>query len=163
MVSGRNFVHFFFKNETETTPETDHVAHVIEEVVNLARQLDLEVNGDDVNELLDSHSQELTIDELIEMREQNVTESDTSDPVPPEKHMTIASLTEGLSSIEKGLKILENIDSNEERVIATKQGIKKLLACYEEILCEKKKALCRQTNLLDFMKPSTSKYSNFFT
>lgn len=40
-------------------PETDHVAHVKEEVVNLSRQLDLEVNYDDVNELLDSHSQDL--------------------------------------------------------------------------------------------------------
>lgn len=40
---------FFFKTETETTSETDYVAHVIEEVVNLARQLDLEVSGDDIN------------------------------------------------------------------------------------------------------------------
>jgi hypothetical protein len=37
--------------------------------------------------------------------------------------MAIANLTEGLSSIEKGLKISENIESNEERVIATKQEI----------------------------------------
>lgn len=35
--------------------ETDQVTCTVEEVVNLARQLDLEVGSDDVNELLDSH------------------------------------------------------------------------------------------------------------
>ena len=57
----------------EITPETDQIAHTVartvEEVVNLTRELDLEVDSDDVNKLLDSHSKELTIDELIEMHE----------------------------------------------------------------------------------------------
>lgn len=84
----------------------------------------MEVNGDDVNKLLDSHSKKLTIDELIEMREQNVTDvSDTSDPVPSDKHMTIAILT-GLRSIKKSLQILRNLDSNKECVIIEKQEIK---------------------------------------
>lgn len=46
--------------------------------------------------------------------------------------MTIANLSEELNSIEKGLKILEKIDSNEERDSTTKRGIKKFLVCYEE-------------------------------
>ncbi|GFW39355.1 hypothetical protein TNCV_1833381 [Trichonephila clavipes] len=41
-----------------------------EEVVNLARQINLEVDSGDILELLDSHNQELTMDELIEMYEQ---------------------------------------------------------------------------------------------
>lgn len=66
----------------------------------------------------------MTIDELIEMRKQNVIEvSNNSDSVTPERHMTIASLTKDFSSTEKGLNILENIESNEERAIATKLGI----------------------------------------
>ncbi|XP_023218164.1 uncharacterized protein LOC111620476 [Centruroides sculpturatus] len=48
--------------------EPDEIGDVIEEVVDLARQINLEVDSDDVQELLDSHNQELTIDELIEMR-----------------------------------------------------------------------------------------------
>ncbi|GFX03012.1 hypothetical protein TNCV_3261581 [Trichonephila clavipes] len=36
----------------------------------LSRQINLEVDSDDVQELLDSHNQELTMDELIEMHEQ---------------------------------------------------------------------------------------------
>lgn len=139
-------------------PGPDEIGNVIKDVVELGRQINLEVDSDDVQELLDSHNQELTIDELIKMREQeeDIENLDSLDPVQLEDQMTVGNLTEALSSIEKGLTILESIDSNEERISVTKQGIKKLLACYEEILREKKKSLTRQTTLLDFMKPSTS-------
>ena len=42
---------FFFKSETEVTPETDQVARTIEEVVSLVRQLDLEVDSDEMLDL----------------------------------------------------------------------------------------------------------------
>ncbi|GFW50604.1 hypothetical protein TNCV_2889061 [Trichonephila clavipes] len=47
--------------------EPEEIGNVIEEVVNLARQINLEVDSDDVQELLDSQHQELAIDELVEM------------------------------------------------------------------------------------------------
>ncbi|GFX50988.1 integrase catalytic domain-containing protein [Trichonephila clavipes] len=46
------------------------IGNVIEEVVDLPRQINLYVDSDDVQELLDSHNRELAIDELIEMYEQ---------------------------------------------------------------------------------------------
>ncbi|GFU86570.1 hypothetical protein TNCV_4480061 [Trichonephila clavipes] len=54
----------------ESVPEPDEIGHLIGEVINLARQISLEVDSDEVEELLDSHNQELTMDELIEMYEQ---------------------------------------------------------------------------------------------
>ncbi|GFX29144.1 hypothetical protein TNCV_3216791 [Trichonephila clavipes] len=48
-----------------------------QEVVDLTKQINLEVNSDDVQELLDFHNQELTIDKLIEMHEQ---EQDIEEP-----------------------------------------------------------------------------------
>ena len=63
----------------------------------------MEVDSNDGSKLLDSHGKELTIDDVMEIREKNAAEeTDTSDAVLPEKHMTVASLTEGLNSIEKG-------------------------------------------------------------
>lgn len=123
----------------------------------IAKQLNLEVNSDDVQEFLDSHNQKLTNDELIEMREQeeDIEQTDLLDPLERENQMTIANLTEGLSLIKKRLQILETIDFNEERVSKTKREIKKLLTCYEEILSEKKINLTRQATLLEYMKPST--------
>lgn len=152
---------FFFTSETqgETISDPEQIDSIIEEVVDIAKQLNLEVDNDDVQELLDSHNQELTIDEVIEMRkyEQDIDQTDSLDPVESVNQMTIANLTEGLNSIEKGLQILEKIDSNEERISTTKRGIKNLLVCYEEILREKKTNLTRQATLLEYMKPSTSK------
>ncbi|GFW70838.1 integrase catalytic domain-containing protein [Trichonephila clavipes] len=57
----------------ELVPETDEIGNVIEEVVtrDLARQINLEVDSDNVQELLDSRNQELTIDELPEKHEQD--------------------------------------------------------------------------------------------
>ncbi|GFX27604.1 RNase H domain-containing protein [Trichonephila clavipes] len=91
-------------------PESDEIVNLNEEAVDLARQIKLEVNNDDVQELMDSHHQELTIDELIEVyeQEQDIKELKCLDPVPSEDRMTVGNLTEGLRLIEKGSYILEN-------------------------------------------------------
>ncbi|GFY15903.1 hypothetical protein TNCV_1285481 [Trichonephila clavipes] len=44
-------------------------SNVVEEVVHLGK-INLEEDNDDVQELLDSHNQELTVDELLEKHEQ---------------------------------------------------------------------------------------------
>ncbi|GFS62500.1 hypothetical protein TNCV_1262821 [Trichonephila clavipes] len=40
----------------ESVPEADGIGHLIEEVADLARQINSQVDGDDVQELLDSHN-----------------------------------------------------------------------------------------------------------
>ncbi|GFV38941.1 HTH_Tnp_Tc3_2 domain-containing protein [Trichonephila clavipes] len=55
-----------------SVPEPDEIGNMIEEVVDLTRQINLEVDSDDVLEQLDSHSQALTIDEFIEIHEQKI-------------------------------------------------------------------------------------------
>ncbi|GFW76485.1 hypothetical protein TNCV_1582641 [Trichonephila clavipes] len=69
-------IHLFFSPITETQVESvlepDEISNLIEEVIDLARQINLVVDSvGDVKEMLDSHNQELTIDELIEMHEQD--------------------------------------------------------------------------------------------
>ncbi|GFX30184.1 uncharacterized protein TNCV_1962911 [Trichonephila clavipes] len=48
-------------------PETDEIGNSIEEVVNLASEINSEKYSDDVQELMNSHNQDLAIDELIKM------------------------------------------------------------------------------------------------
>ncbi|GFW70842.1 hypothetical protein TNCV_3365921 [Trichonephila clavipes] len=66
------FSSFFSNTETReaSVPEPDEIGNLIEEVDDFVRQINLEVNSDGIQELLDSHIQELTVDELIKMREQ---------------------------------------------------------------------------------------------
>ncbi|GFW37962.1 hypothetical protein TNCV_4631631 [Trichonephila clavipes] len=55
----------------------------MEKVVDLARQINLEVESDDVQELLDSHYQELT------MHEQGIEEHESLDPIQSEDRVNI--------------------------------------------------------------------------
>ncbi|GFU75873.1 hypothetical protein TNCV_1653311 [Trichonephila clavipes] len=48
---------------------------------------------------MDSHNKELTMDELVEMHEQ---ELESLDPVQSEYRMTVGNSTRGLSVVEKG-------------------------------------------------------------
>ncbi|GFS62074.1 hypothetical protein TNCV_476461 [Trichonephila clavipes] len=73
------------------------------EVVDLARQINLELGSEDVQELLNSHFQELIMDKLIEMHEQEQDIEEYLDPVQSEDQMTIGNLT-GLSLTEIGLQ-----------------------------------------------------------
>ncbi|GFS86075.1 hypothetical protein TNCV_1583241 [Trichonephila clavipes] len=65
-----------FVTARATVPELDEIGIVIEEIVDLAMQINLEVNSDDVQELLNSHNRELATDELIERhgQEQGIDE-----------------------------------------------------------------------------------------
>ncbi|GFX37139.1 hypothetical protein TNCV_4797071 [Trichonephila clavipes] len=83
----------------ESVSESDD--NVIEEVVDLARQINLEVGNDDVQELLDSYYKELTIDdEPKEMheQEQGIEVFEFLDTVQSEDRITVENLI-GLSLI----------------------------------------------------------------
>ncbi|GFU74214.1 hypothetical protein TNCV_4168051 [Trichonephila clavipes] len=73
------------------------------EVVDLAKKTNLDVDNDNVQELLDSHSQELIMDEPIEMHEQgeDIEELESLDPVQSENRMTVGNLIKDLCFIEK--------------------------------------------------------------
>ncbi|GFV48947.1 hypothetical protein TNCV_1093471 [Trichonephila clavipes] len=62
----------------------------------IIRQINSEVDSDDVQELPDSHNQELTMDELREMhgQEQDIEELVFVDPVQSKDRMTIDNLTQ---------------------------------------------------------------------
>ncbi|GFX42695.1 hypothetical protein TNCV_2196541 [Trichonephila clavipes] len=55
--------------KAESVPKSLKINNVMEEIIDLARQTNLDVDIDEVQELLDSHNQVLTIEELIEKYE----------------------------------------------------------------------------------------------
>jgi hypothetical protein len=54
----------------------NHVANVTETVIEIANRLDSEVSPEDVTELLQSHTQDLRNEDLIEYKEQGIIEED---------------------------------------------------------------------------------------
>ncbi|KAK1327449.1 hypothetical protein QTO34_014163 [Cnephaeus nilssonii] len=55
---------------------------VIKNVVELSKQLDLEVEAEDVTELLASHGEELSAEDLTQLKQQFIEEEDTPAPEP---------------------------------------------------------------------------------
>ncbi|GFW92494.1 hypothetical protein TNCV_518111 [Trichonephila clavipes] len=71
------------KIQVESVTEPDEIGNVIEEIINLARQINLEADSNDVKELLNSHNHELSIEDLIETyeQEQDIEEFESIDSV----------------------------------------------------------------------------------
>ncbi|GFU90045.1 uncharacterized protein TNCV_2439321 [Trichonephila clavipes] len=77
------------------------IGNAMGKVVDLARQINLQVGRDDAQKLLDSRNQELIINE----QEQDIEVLKSLDSVQLENRMTVGNLTDGLSLIEKGEKV----------------------------------------------------------
>lgn len=65
------------------------------------------------------HDLELTINNIIELTNQHSVKEMNKDFETVEKTITVEKLTEGLNLIKPGMKILENINSDDQRVLAT--------------------------------------------
>ncbi|XP_053571576.1 tigger transposable element-derived protein 1-like [Bombina bombina] len=140
------------------------VEEVNASVVDMARQLELEVEPEDVTELLASHDQPLTDEDLIMIEEQRrlFLETDGStyeDPVCI-REMPTKELEEYVNLIETGLAGLEQIDGNFERSSSVNKIVSNGIACYKEILRERKRQSMKQTSLLSYFnkvpQPSSS-------
>ncbi|GFW24522.1 hypothetical protein TNCV_2403871 [Trichonephila clavipes] len=68
------------ETQVETVLQPEEIGIVIEEVVDVARQINLAGDSDGVQELLDAHNQE-----LIEMHEQDIEELESLDLVHNQK------------------------------------------------------------------------------
>ncbi|GFT95846.1 uncharacterized protein TNCV_311981 [Trichonephila clavipes] len=91
---------FIIKTQAESLPKTNEIGSLIEEVVDLARQINSEVDSDYVQELLDSYKQGLIIVELKEVNE-NSLENVDSPLNQVEKRTKLASLSEVKAKIDK--------------------------------------------------------------
>nr|XP_012152103.1 PREDICTED: tigger transposable element-derived protein 1-like [Megachile rotundata] len=97
------------------------------EIFILMNQLQLDVNKDDVDELIESHSAPLSNEYLIEQQ-----------------------LT--FTHLDKFLSIMEECDPNGERIYQVRRAIKKGIACYKNLYQEKKKMGGIQLTLYKIIK-----------
>ncbi|GFS68444.1 hypothetical protein TNCV_4583831 [Trichonephila clavipes] len=74
---------FIPETQAESVLEPDETDNVIEGVKDIARQINLEVDNENIQELLDFNNQELKMDELLKMheQEQDIKELESLDPV----------------------------------------------------------------------------------
>lgn len=66
--------------------------------------------------------------------------------------MRISNFIEGLGFAEAGIKVFEDVDSNQRRAATSRQRIMRVLTSYEVILTENKRSLSHQASVLGFFQ-----------
>ena len=76
----------------------DTVDHVIKNIVALSKEINLDMEVDDVTELLESHEEELSAEDLIQLEKQIIEEEEET-PTPEPKAFTRQGLSKGFAEI----------------------------------------------------------------
>jgi hypothetical protein len=129
------------------------------EVVYMARELNLEVDPEDVTELLASHDEPLADEDLLLLGEQrkllleaeSAADGDEDADIIPE--MSTKDLEHYVGLLETVVKGFERIDNNFERSSKVGKTLTNGIACYTEILRERKRHSMKQTSLASYFKP----------
>ncbi|XP_043557071.1 tigger transposable element-derived protein 1-like [Chiloscyllium plagiosum] len=117
-------------------------------------QLQLDINEGDVVDLLESHAEELTNEELMELEQQMIAfeeEGRVLETPEPNRFLT-KELAEAFHLIETGMAKLEEQDPNIERFTKIYRTFTNGLSCCKAIYNEKKKSSVQATLNVYFKK-----------
>ncbi|MEE6472512.1 hypothetical protein FKM82_009634 [Ascaphus truei] len=145
-------------DDFEGFDDSDSEDNVTENIVEMARQLELEVEAEDVAELLASHSEPLSNEDLLELEEER-EEDDVQDEVETiEQPEGLSSkiLFETFRHLDSAMAFFEKHDRDFERSSKVNAIISGGYACYKEIYREKKRATLQTSLDTYFPKRSTA-------
>uniref|UniRef100_A0A8C9SKK2 HTH CENPB-type domain-containing protein n=1 Tax=Scleropages formosus TaxID=113540 RepID=A0A8C9SKK2_SCLFO len=124
---------------------------VAEKILKLAEQLELDVDGNDLEEWIESHGQELTSEDLLELEATKVAEIQAEASKEPEeepKRFITKEMSTAFLEIASGMARLEKMDPNASRFFKVQRGVDESLACYREIYENKRKTADRSSNFI---------------
>ena len=127
---------------------------IFENLIEIFNKLDIDLEEEDFEELLESHSQqELTNEDLMELESTQGLEEkeDENEEILPVKKFETKLMAEGFSLIEKALTIFESQDANVERFSKVAMSVQDSFQCYRIIYDEKKNKTV-QTFLREFFE-----------
>ncbi|KAL7637248.1 UNVERIFIED_CONTAM: hypothetical protein RMT77_011960 [Armadillidium vulgare] len=130
--------------------------NITTEVVDMAREFELEVAPEDVTELLASHDEPLTDEDLLDeqrklfLEAESVVDDDDDNEI---KEMSTKGLDHYVGLLHTVVKGFESIDNNFERSSKVGKRLLSDITCYTEILRERKRCSMKQTSLTSYFKP----------
>lgn len=110
-----------------------------------------DVEEQDVDELLDVHDQPLSIEDLVQMEEQQALAEDKEEEDKKPKGLTVAKLCEVLNGMDMLMGVLQDADPNLARSANAVQGVNDALKVYREMY-QHKKQLAKQSSITSFFK-----------
>ncbi|CAK1549332.1 unnamed protein product [Leptosia nina] len=145
-------------NNLNHQPNVDEITTDIVHLANRLRQATaVAVTTDDIDDLLSSHSQELTDEDLIELEAQVQKEALESQEIASsisdsEKELTLKKLSVAFANLKNAMKIFEENDPNFERSFNVNNKICAAYHSYQDLYDSKKKE-AKQSRIDSFFKP----------
>ncbi|CAM2106470.1 unnamed protein product [Caretta caretta] len=112
------------------------------DILSLAKKADFdEVEEADITQLLQSHREELTNEDLMQLEVTRAMEEGGQEveEEPTHRNLTAKHLSEAFQIIEAGLQILSDDDPDREHSSKVIRGVGHLMTCYKEIYQGRKK------------------------
>lgn len=133
-----------------------NVKPVVTDIVNIAHGAGMnEVDEEGVNEVLESHGEELSNEDLMAIEQERAADEEKDDEdTTPQLHLTRNILADALSEIEKGIQKIVDNDPNRERSLKLEHSIENVLAPYKA-LHQEKILQARQSRMTSFFKPKS--------
>ncbi|XP_061493779.1 tigger transposable element-derived protein 1-like, partial [Rhineura floridana] len=116
----------------------DPVADVTENIAEMAKQLELEVEPEDVAELMASYTEPLSNEDLLELEEETEEENvrDEDETMEQPEGLTSKILLEAFRHLDNAMALFEKHDRDFERSSKVNANISGAYACYKEIYRE---------------------------
>ncbi|XP_068247804.1 tigger transposable element-derived protein 1-like [Palaemon carinicauda] len=116
---------------------------ILSTLVSLSDKLELDLQEEDFEELLESHGEEMSNQDLMELEAQQRVEEEEEEETPvPMKKFETKLLAEGFSLIDKAIALFEQQDPNIERCTKVANQLNDAIQCYRIIYDEKKEENC---------------------
>ncbi|MPC65357.1 hypothetical protein E2C01_059491 [Portunus trituberculatus] len=113
------------------------------------------INADDIAELVQSHADDLSAEDLVEQQRELAAREEVEQESPVPKAMTLADLR---AVVQSGLDFIDIVlvrDGNADRSFKVRTAVQALLCPYEESL-QQKRARGKQTNITKFFTSSAA-------
>ncbi|XP_043837136.1 CENPB DNA-binding domain-containing protein 1 [Dromiciops gliroides] len=122
--------------------QIETITQIQQDIVALANDIGFgELVEADVGQLLQSHDEDLSNEELMQLEQERAAEEkeENEDASPILRQLTTKELSEAFSHFEAGMQILANNDPNSERKFKVSRGVNNTISCYRELYNEKKR------------------------
>lgn len=132
------------------------VSDIRKDIVQLSHEAGFEdVDDEDVAELLASHEEPLTNEELTMLEQERAYEKNEEEENPTPKVLDMKSLVTILAKFDDAIECMKELDPNASRSYHVASSISNALKGYNELLQEKKRR-AKQPKIHSFFRRSTS-------